>query len=402
MINVLQLIGSFGEGGSERQALQLARLLLDQSRYNVHIACLDRKGALLNDAESLGFREVPEFPLTSFYNSNTVRQLNRFSRYLTEHGIRIVHTHDFYTNVFGMAGATLARVPARIASRRETLGWRTNAQRFVERRAYNLAHAVVTNSEAARRQLIGEGVSSTKISTIHNGLSFDRVTPRTRLSRRELLSSFDMPDEPDSQIVTIIANLRHPVKNYPMFLRAARIVLDANPGTKFVIAGEGELMPSMRKLATELGIDGSVFFLGRCDRVGDLLAMSDICALSSTAEGFSNAILEYMAAAKPVVVTDVGGAREAVVDGVTGYLVPSNDHSGMAARIVFMLRNRDVSREMGERGRKTVRARFSCEAQLANTEELYDRIVARVSTTLRQTLNNGATSVSPAPLSKKS
>jgi len=386
MINVLQLIGSFGEGGSERQALQLARLLLEKGRYKVHVACLDRKGALLNEADKLGFREIPEFPLTSFYNSNTLRQLKRFSRYLIEREIRIVHTHDFYTNVFGIAGATLARVPARIASRRETLGWRTNAQRFVERRAYNLAHAVVTNSEAARRQLIGEGVRSTKINTIYNGLAFERVTPQTRLTRRELLLSFGLPDEPDSQIVTIIANLRHPVKNYPMFLSAARIVHDASPGTKFVIAGEGELLPSLRKLAAELGIDGSVFFLGRCDRVGDLLAMSDVCALSSTAEGFSNAILEYMAAAKPVVVTDVGGAREAVVDGVTGYLVPSNDHSAMAARIVFLLQNRDAAREMGERGRKITGARFSCEAQLANTEELYDRIVACVSTKLRKTL----------------
>jgi len=300
-----------------------------------------------------------------------------------------------------MAGATLARVPARIASRRETLGWRTNAQRFVERRAYNLAHAVVANSDAARKQLISEGVRSTKIKTVHNGLSFDRISPQTRLTRSELLVSFGMPDEPDSQIVTIVANLRHPVKNYPMFLQAARIVHDASPDTKFVIAGEGELLTRMRKLAEELGLGGSVFFLGRCDRVADLLSLSDICALSSTAEGFSNAILEYMAAGRPVVVTDVGGAREAVVDGVTGYLVPSNDHSAMAERIASLLRNRDQAREMGERGREITRARFSCEAQLANTEELYDRIVARVSTKLRQTLNDGTASVSPAPVGKK-
>lgn len=401
MINVLQLIGSFGEGGSERQALQLARLMLEQGRYCVHIACLDRSGPLLNEAEKLGFREIPEFPLTSFYNSNTASQLKRFSRFLIERGIKIVHTHDFYTNVFGMAGATLARVPARIASRRETLGWRTNAQRFVERRAYNLAHAVVTNSEAAKKQLISEGLRASKISTVYNGLDFERVSPQTRLTRTELLLSFGIPGEPDSQIVTLIANLRHPVKNFPMFLRAARIVHDASPDTKFIIAGEGELLTSMRALAEELGLGSSVFFLGRCDRVADLLSLSDICALSSTAEGFSNSILEYMAAARPVVVTDVGGACEAVVDGVTGYLVPANDHSAMADRIVSLLRDRDQAREMGERGRKLTRLRFSCEAQLANTELLYDRIVARVSTKLLQTLNNGTARVSTVTVSKK-
>ena len=94
----------------------------------------------------------------------------------------------------------------------------------------------------------------------------------------------------------------------------------------------------LKALVVRLELEGKVHFLGHCDRVAELLAVSDVCVLSSTAEGFSNAILEYMAAARPVVATDVGGAREAVVEGATGYLVPAGDDERMAARILSLPR----------------------------------------------------------------
>ncbi len=102
-----------------------------------------------------------------------------------------------------------------------------------------------------------------------------------------------------------------------------------------------------------------------------------MCALSSTAEGFSNAILEYMAAARPVVVTDVGGAREAVIEGETGYVVSAGDDQQMAGRIIELLRDPNRARAMGERGRATVVERFSCERHLANTLDLYFEVLGR-------------------------
>ena len=110
--------------------------------------------------------------------------------------------------------------------------------------------------------------------------------------------------------------------------------------------------------------------------VAELLAASDVCVLSSRAEGFSNAILEYMAAARPVVATDVGGAREAIVEGETGHLVPAGDDERLAARVSALLRDPARAREMGERGRERVAQQFSCAAQLARTEALYERLLA--------------------------
>ncbi len=375
--NVLHLIGSFHQGGSERQAVQLAHLLCESNHYRVHIACLNRSGMLLEEAERLDIGEIPEFPLTSFYDRNAIKQLRRFARFLQEREIDIVHTHDFYTNVFGITGAALARVPARISARRETEGFRTLAQKRIERAIYHLSHTIIANAEAVKQQLIKEGVREQKIVTIYNGLDVKRVTTMPALERDEALALFDLPREKERRFVTIIANLHHPVKDYPTFLRAVQRVCEAVPQVAFIIAGEGALMESMRSLAAQLGLEQSVFFIGRCERIAEVLFVSDVCVLSSKAEGFSNSILEYMAASRPVVATDVGGAREAIVEGETGYLVRAGDDEAMAKRIISLLQDPEKGRLMGKRGRRIIEERFSCEAQLAETQKLYERLAAQ-------------------------
>ena len=383
-MNVLQLTNSFHPGGSERQAVQLARLLKESGRCRVTIACLDRSGVLLDEAMRSGFKDIPEYPLTSFYNANALKQSRLLAAYLREHKIDVVQTHDFYSNVFGMAAAARARVPARIASKRETGGMRTAAQSFVERQMYRLAHAIVVNSDAVGRHLVREGVRPGKIVTVYNGLETSRITAAVGLKRDEILNALNLPREGGRPFVTIVANLQHEVKDHRTFLRAARRVRDVVPEAAFVLAGEGKLTDSLRALASQLGLEHDTFFLGRCSRVAELLAVSDVCVLSSTAEGFSNAILEYMAAARPVVVTDVGGAREAVTEGLTGYLVPPGDDETMAARITSLLREPERARQMGDEARRTVEEKFSCEAQVKNTLKLYEGLLAeRRSATLR-------------------
>jgi L-malate glycosyltransferase len=151
----------------------------------------------------------------------------------------------------------------------------------------------------------------------------------------------------------------------------------AVPEAAFVIAGEGALLGELRALAATLGIEGATFFIGRCQRVAELLSISDVCVLSSRAEGFSNSILEYMAAGCPVVATDVGGAREAMIENETGHLVAAGDDEALAARIISLLRHPERAREMGARGRRIVSEKFSCEAQLERTQNLYERLLAQ-------------------------
>jgi len=376
--NVLHIIDSFDQGGTERQAIQLVRLLQASGRYRIHLACLQDRGALRDEAERLGLGEIAEYRLNSFYDRNFLRQLRRCVRFLKEHEIDVVQTHDFYTNIFGMTAACLARVPARIASKRETEGFRNPLQKRAERYAFALAHSVITNAKAVRNQLAKEGVRAEKLTTVYNSLDINRVAPQSDLHRDAMLALVNLPPEPrERRFVTIVANQQHAVKDLPTFLHAAARVREAVPQVSFVLAGEGKLTKELCALAKKLGIERDTFFVGHCQRIAELLAVSEVCVLSSKAEGFSNSILEYMAAARPVVVTDVGGAREAVIEGETGFIVAAGDHENMAARIITVLREPERARAMGQRGRLTVEEKFSCEAQLKRTAALYDLLLAR-------------------------
>lgn len=370
--NVLQLIGSFNQGGSEQQAVGLTRLLNESGAVNVSVATLNREGPLLANIESLGFAAVPEFKLTSFFNLNFYNQLKRFAHLLKTEKIDVVHTHDFYTNVFGMLGARYAGVPCRIASKRETGGMRSGMQKRVEKFAFRLADAVVVNSEAVRDYLISESVRAEKLGVIYNGLDLARLKPKTE-DRAAICESFGLPADENIKFVTLVANLRHSVKNQPMFLKMAQRVISEYPAAHFVIAGEGELRKALENSAGQLGISGNVHFIGRCDAMAELLFISDVCTLTSYAEGFSNSIIEYMAAGRPVVATSVGGAAEAVVEGKTGYLVASDDDEAMAKRVLMLLQDDGVAREMGAAGRELAERKFSVGNQLKQTLELYDR-----------------------------
>ena len=374
---VLQLIDSFNQGGSERQALQLTRLLSESDTFTVYLASLSAEGLLRTNIKDINLGPIPSFPLNSFYDANAIKQLKLCVQWLRSSCIEIIHTHDFYTNVFGMAAGALARLPVRIASMRETAQMRTPAQKRVQRVAYALSHQIIANSRAVEDILISDGIPKEKISVIYNGIDFQRVATQT--SRSNVLSSLGLPSEltQQRQFVTIVANMRHDVKDYPMFLRSAKTVSQANPNTAFLLAGEGELADDLRGLASELNISDSTFFLGRCEHIAELLSISDVCVLSSKAEGFSNSILEYMAAGCPVVATDVGGAREAIIDQHTGYLVSSGDHQAMAERIIKILNDPTGALLMRERAKQVVHQRFSTKAQLIQTEHLYNRLLGR-------------------------
>jgi glycosyltransferase involved in cell wall biosynthesis len=153
------------------------------------------------------------------------------------------------------------------------------------------------------------------------------------------------------------------------------------------------LKESLRTQAAALGLAPHAFFTGRCAHVPELLAVSAVCVLSSSGtEGFSNSIIEYMSAARPVVATDIGGAREAIVEGETGYIVPPGDERAMADRIISLLRDPERAEQMGERGLQVVKEKFSCAAQVERVESLYERLLAQKCGAARLSLETGVPS----------
>jgi glycosyltransferase involved in cell wall biosynthesis len=391
---ILHLIDSFDEGGSERQALDQVRRLHESGKYQIFLATLKAEGVLRPQIEKLNLGDIPCYPLKSFYGPNALVQLWKFVRYLRRTKIDLLHTHDFYTNIFGMTAGFLAGVKVRIASRRETSGMRTAAQIQLQKAAYALSHQIVANSESVRKKLNEEGIGSERVTVIHSGLDLRRVVPPANVSREETLRRLGVDGA--THFVTIVANMRHDVKDYPMFLRAAARVDKAVPNTAFLLAGEGPLQPRLQAMAAQLGISNKTFFLGRCENIAELLNVSDVCVLSSKAEGFSNSILEYMAAGRPVVATDVGGAREAIVENETGFIVPSGNDESMADRVVSLLRDPEKAHAMGERGRQVVEANFSSQALLRNTEALYERLLASLVGTSSRAFSQTAGASPPA------
>jgi L-malate glycosyltransferase len=370
--NVLQFIGSFHQGGSERQAVQLTRLLHEDKTFNVFLASMNNDGVLRQEVEKIGFTDIPEFKLTSFYDANFVKQIRRCAKFIKQNNIEIVHTHDFYTNIFGMFSASLAGVKTRIASKRETGSMRSNLQKLIEKQAFKLSHGIVVNAEAVKKYLISEGISEQKINVIYNGLDLDRLQPKTT-NRAEICDELGLPNDENIKFITLVANLRHEVKNQPMFLRTAQKVVKKFPNAHFVIAGEGNLLESLQTLTTELQITDNVHFIGLCRKVPELLSVSFACVLTSFNEGFSNSILEYMSACKPVVATNVGGASEAIIENETGFLVNSDDDKMMSQLLIELIKDEEKATKFGEKGRKFVEANFSCEAQLGKTIRLYQK-----------------------------
>jgi glycosyltransferase involved in cell wall biosynthesis len=371
---VLQLIGSYHQGGSERQAVSLARALHSEGGFDIFAATLNDEGVLRAEVEAIGLPPIPVFPLTSFYDLNFMQQVRSCARFMKANEIDLIHTHDFYTNVFGMAAATMARTRVAIASKRETGGMRTSSQDKLERFAFKRADALVANSEAVKNFLAAHSSLAAKIRVIYNGV--DVTSFQDPSDPLELRRMHGLPLDPDIPLVTIVANLRHDVKNIPMLLRAAKTVLDTHPGTAFVIAGEGDLQDSLEGLTRELGIADKVHFIGRCQEVPSLLSASYAGVLTSTAEGFSNSLIEYMASGLPVVATDVGGAAEAIVDGETGYLVPSDDSEALAEKLVMLLRDPKRAQELGHQGALRVREKFSTVSQIKETVSLYQEMLA--------------------------
>ena len=176
---------------------------------------------------------------------------------------------------------------------------------------------------------------------------------------------------PDGRAVGTVGRLAAQ-KGQRYLIDAAPAVLARHPDARFVVVGDGELRGELERLAAARGVADRVLFTGARDDVPGLLASFDLFACPSLFEGLCLAVIEAQAAGVPVVATPVGGIRETVEDGVTGFLVPPTDSAALAERIVFCLEHPDEARRVAAEARRRV-GRFSRERMVEETLALYDR-----------------------------
>jgi glycosyltransferase involved in cell wall biosynthesis len=366
----------FAIGGTERHVVSLADGL-DHSRFDLEFACLRRSGEFLPQVEARGLR-VSEYAVARLYGSRTLLQQLRFARHLRRRGIQIMHSYNFYPNVFAIPAARLARTPVVLASIRDMGAYVTARQRSVQRIACKLADHILVNAEAVRQWLIAEGYNESKISVIRNGLDQSRFANGAEGSslRREL----GLPD--GAPVVAMLSRLSR-MKGVEDFLDAAAQVAARFPDARFLVIG-GNIDPEgigyrreLESRAARLGLQQRIVFTGFRLDVPRLLSEVTVSVLPSLSEGLSNTILESMAAGVPVVATRVGGSPEALEDGVEGLLVPPRDVKALGQAIGWLLEHPEAARDVGRRARARIAREFSLERMVRETECLYTRLLER-------------------------
>ena len=273
----------------------------------------------------------------------------------------------------GTPVALISRVPVKIMSRRSLSRYQRNwpAVARIERFLHSRMDAVTGNSRAVVKELSAEGVPENKLRLIYNGIDIspgmDRGAARRALNLKD-----------DALLGVMVANFI-PYKGHHDLIEGLALVAKQIPvGWRVLLAGRDEgLRPELESLATKRGIAGNLLFLGERSDVPRLLAAADFGLLTSHEEGFSNVVLEGMAASLPMIVTDVGGNAEVVLDGGTGFVVPPNDPKAIGEAVLRLAHDRNLRKSLGDAGRKRVAEHFSMEACLNAHLELYRTLPAR-------------------------
>jgi L-malate glycosyltransferase len=369
MLRTLHVVDTLNTGGTEWQSVSLAGALSARG-IGAGLVCLRPGGVLADVARRRGVR-VEEVGFPGLRDRRALAGLARLARLMRREHVDLVQSYGFYSNLPALLAARLARVPVALASRRDMGEFLKGSARQLERVAFRLATRVVVNANAIRDELTStRQVRPSKVVVIPTGVDLDRFDRNAILHDRPAVGL-------RGGVVAMVARFRRQ-KDHPTFLQAARMVLADEPGTTFLLAGDGYLRESIETLARDLGVSSSVRFVGPVepDAMPRFLFGVDVAVLASKGnEGIPNVILEAMAAGKPVVATDTGGCREAVHDGVTGFLVPPGDAGQLAGRILRLLGDGEMAARMGKAGRGRVESEFSLARMADRFTGLYEGLL---------------------------
>ncbi len=361
-VRVLLLLDSLAsQAGTENQLMEMIRRI-DPGKVQIVIACLEDSPRLQSLAP---FATPVVFPVPTVFSLAGLRQMRRFRQVLRLHSIDVVHTFMVRATIFGVL-ASQGRVHTILTSRRNLGEWYTPSLLRLFRFLNRLTTRIVANSSGARDAAVRlEGLNPGRIDVLYNGVDTSRFQ---RPPSPALTADLGIP--PTARVIGAVANYR-PVKDLPLFLRAAKIVAERFPDAVFLLLGRGPQLPELRQLAKDLGISSKIFF---SDDKGDVAAWYPsfhIAALSSRSEGFSNAILEYMAAGLPIVATNVGGIAEAIEDGVSGLLTPPGDAEAFAAALSRILSGDASCESLGHNARLRCTQDFDIQAAVHRLESYY-------------------------------
>jgi glycosyltransferase involved in cell wall biosynthesis len=275
------------------------------------------------------------FDIASVRSVRGLRQLVRLARWAGKERFQILQTFFAESNLLGPWIAKLAGIPIVLGTRRNLKHATHDGLRAAARLQWLsnfLVDEILANSEAvARKTAVAERFSKHKLRVIYNGIDVAAFQPDAE-TRRQTRAQLGVSDE--EILVGNVSGLRA-IKGVELFVEAAALAVQVAPQMKFVLIGEGEVRPALEAAIRRHKLDNNFWLAGAAENVRPFLAAMDIAVLCSGAEGFSNSLLEYMAAGLPAIATEVGGNREAL--GSAGVLIPPNNAAALRDAMLMLL-----------------------------------------------------------------
>ncbi len=372
-INILYIIDQLkGGGGTERHLVRLATLL-DRKRFKTAISFFDgASGALHEEIRKHGI-PVKDLNLRRIYSPKALVQGIRLARFMRGNNIDIVQTFHFNSDTLGVFVSRLAGVPKIVSSRRDTGDLKKPRQIFLNKLMDRfIDRFIMVCNTVGRRVHESEGVPEHKAVTIYNGVDVERFS---NISPGEIESLRTKLGVAENDFVVGIAAIFRPEKAYHVFFEGIEKVLPTIKNLKVLVLGFGPTKEYFESYCNKGPLKNVVRFLGFVEEVERFLPLMDVfCLVPNKNEGFSNAILEAMAAGRPVIASDVGGNAEAVVHNEIGIIIPPDDPASLSRAILELYNNPERRLEMGQRARERAANSFSLGKMIKEHERFYEEV----------------------------
>lgn len=391
--SILFVIDSFNVGGTEKHLSQILPILRSRG-LNVAVFTIGKKGHLGAQIEKFGlqvyeptvFDIVTELPISLQRFLFIPFAFVRLSKLLLTKDIALLHFFLPRAYLIGGLTSLLMRTPIRIMSRRSLNCYQTG--RYFTKRLelwlHQFMHAVIGNSNAVVSNLYDEGIEKSKVGLIYNGLDIKAFSGL----RDKYLLRLDFGVSPETFLVIMVANF-FPYKGHRDLVEAFGLIADQMPSgwALWLVGRDQGCVSDVLSYADKLGIAENVKCLGQIDNVANYLLSADVGVLCSHEEGFSNSVLEYMAAGLPVVASDVGGNKEAVVHGVTGFVVPPRDSQRLGEKILLLAKQKKLRKQMGKAGQAYVKKTFTLDRCVSDYEKLYNGLLLNENDTIQNIID---------------
>jgi L-malate glycosyltransferase len=355
-VRVSFVIDNLSRAGTESQLLALIAQL-DRDRVEPSLVILDGESPASRELEPIDC-PVLRLGVRKLFGPKAVSAAWKLRQFWAAKP-DIVTAYFLDSAYFAVPVAKLMGVKKVLRVRNNLGYWLTRKHRVLNRVIRPWVDGVLTNSAAGQAAMIAaDGLASGQVHVIENGVNIERF------------AGFPAPFTRPTIRIGCVANLRA-VKNIDGLMKAAKWVLEEYPDAQFLVAGEGDERPALERLHAELALGNHFQLLGSVADVPGFLRTLDVCVLPSHSEGMSNALLEFAAAGRAIIATDVGANATILEDGISGVIVPPGNVSRLAQAITHLIQHPHLARSYGEAARQTVAANHSREAMVARFEDFF-------------------------------